>query len=413
MAGAVGFRSKIVNPKLLVLAIILGFFDGADLSSMGVTLSRLSKNLELSPGQAGLCASASLVGVVIGATVGGRWADRKGRRPVLLTSALALGIFAVLTAVAWDFPSLLVVRLLAGLGMGGLFPVLIAAARASAVPDFRSTAISIVMASGPVGALATALVGLAPDYHWVFLFGGIGPLVAIPAILMVVRPGSEDAAPAPGASGVPMRTVFFGEGRLVGTVLIWVIAFCTILVSYVLINWLPSMLQLQGFSRREAGIAAVVYSVGGIFGNLVAGRAMDRGMPRTGFVVSYVGIMACLLGLSMITQAFWMFVVAFGANLFVLGAQLVAMSLTASFYPDEGRTTGLGAMVAAGRVGSVVGPLLTGLLLSAGLQAESVMLLMLPGLALSLVIGLALTRAVRRRHVAGAGTVAAPQAATH
>lgn len=397
MVGSAGLRAKVVNPRLLGLAVILGFFDGADLSSMGVTLSRMSKELGLTPGQAGLCISAGLVGVVVGATAGGRWADRKGRRQVLLTSSFLLGLFAVLTAFAWSFESLVVIRLIAGLGMGGLFPVVVAAAREAAAPTFRATAISIVMASGPVGALATALIGLAPDYRWVFLFGGVGPLVAIPAILFVVRSGTSSAEPVEGASSTPMRTVFFGEGRAAGTALIWVIAFCTILVSYVLVNWLPSLLQLHGFTAQQAGVAAILFAIGGIFGNLIAGRVMDRGAPRVGFVCSYLGVVGCILGLSVITQAPVMFVLAFGANLFVLGAQLVAMTLTAMFYPAPGRTVGLGAMVSAGRIGSVVGPLMTGLLLSAGLAAKTVMLLLLPGLALSLLVGLVLV-AVMRRH---------------
>src|SRR5438445_7198197 len=114
MPQSVATRASLRHPALLGLACLLGLFEGADLAAMGPTLSRLSRLLHLDPAQAGLCASASLFGLVIGSTVGGRLADLYGRRVILLVSSLLLGVFSVATALSWDFHSLLTIRLLAG-----------------------------------------------------------------------------------------------------------------------------------------------------------------------------------------------------------------------------------------------------------------------------------------------------------
>jgi MFS transporter, AAHS family, 3-hydroxyphenylpropionic acid transporter len=382
-------RAGLLHPGLLFLAILIGLFEGADLGSMGLTLSRLSRLLHLTPAQAGFCASASLIGLVLGATAGGRLADLHGRRRIVVISVILMGAFSVATTISWNFESLLIIRFLSGLGMGGLFPILIAMAKDSAAAGFRATAISILLASGPAGAIIVGFISLAQDWRWVFYFGGVGPLLALPAIFILVKAGrtrTSDAAEL--TLNISTKQVLFGDGRAKGTLLIWLISFCTILASYVMLNWLPSLLILQGFSQQQSHVAAIVYSFGGIFGNVAVGLLMDRGFARSAYMITYIGVAACIAGLSAVAVLPVMYPLAFGASFFLLGAQLVTFALTSRFYPAAARTTGIGAMVSAGRLGSVVGPLLAGALLSLGLSATTVFLSLIPGFAIALVLAL-------------------------
>jgi AAHS family 3-hydroxyphenylpropionic acid transporter len=391
---------RILRPKLLIFAMILGIFDGADIASIGLTLSRISRDLALDPAQGGLCASASMFGLMIGAIVGGRLADTRGRKPVMLVSMVLLGTCSLGTALAWDFPSLLMLRLFAGLGMGGLMPVLIAVAGDAASSRFRATAISILMASGGVGAATAGMVALHPDWQMVFYYGAFGPLAMLPVIAFWLKDTGQPAESSHGkhrAENISLSASLLGGGRATGSLLIWAIAFATALAGYVLINWLPSLLVRQGVDEQISHSAMIAYSVGGIFGNIAAGLAMDRGATRATYVLGYMGAVLCVLGLAVGINGVGIYALCFGVNFFMLAGQLATFSLTSVYYPVAVRASGIGAMVSAGRLGSVIGPLAVGLLLHGGFEARLVLLGLIPAYLLALALGLAFERLVRGR----------------
>jgi len=386
---------RVVDRAGLLVALGLGYFEGADLASMGPTLSRISKALSLDPGQAGLCASASLVGLVLGAAVGGRLADRLGRTPMLVIASVLLGVFSLATTFAWDFGSLAVLRFLAGLGMGGLLPVILAMGGDAAQPSFRATAIGMVIASGSLGGVTVGLISLLPDWRLVFVFGGLGPLVVLP-LLFWLRPATRTPGSALEAAGPSLLATLFGEGRARGTLIIWAVSFCTVLASYIMINWLPSLLTLQGVDERTSRAASIVYGLGSIVGNLSSGQVTDRGRPRLAYLIGFVGAALCVTGLARLGPAS-AFVLIFFTAICIIGAQLVTYSLASTHYPDDGRVTGLGGTVSAGRCGSVVGPVLAGELLHRGFAADAVFLSLAPVFLLALVMGLVLASVMARR----------------
>ena len=386
---------RINGARLFATLLMLGIFDGMDISSMGQTLTRLSAALGLSSWQIGVCASASTLGLAIGAAFGGRLSDRFGRGAVVYVTVLLFGICSVATAGAWDFRSLWVLRLITGLGLGGLMPVLVAIASDTASIRFRSTAIGLVMASGGLGGMLAGLVALHPKWQTVFIVGGLGPVAVLPLLpsFGTARNKGDDVA---SHNRLPVATVLFGSGRAGGTLAIWSIAFCTSLVSYVMINWLPSLLVRQGLGERYSHLVTIVYAAGGIVGNVTAGRLMDRGAGRLAYALGYIGAGMGLLGLSAVGAApAGIIACAFGVNLAILCAQLVTISLAASYYPAQARATGVGAMLAAGRIGSVVGPALIGALLGGGVTASHALQSLIPGLAVSLVLALVFERKAR------------------
>ncbi len=403
---------RVQRPMLLAFSIILGTFEGADIASIGLALSRISRDLGLDPAQGGMCAAASMFGLMIGAIVGGRLADVHGRKPVLIVSMLLLGLCAFGTAHAWDYHSLLTLRFLAGLGMGGLMPVLIAAAGDSASAGFRATAISMLMASGGVGAACAGIVAIHPDWRMIFYFGALGPLVMLPVLIFGLKDTGEQAERGDEALPVkmPFATVLFGEGRAPGSILIWVTAFATALVSYVLINWLPSLLIRQGVSEQASHSAMITYSIGAIAGNLIAGMAMDRGAARAIYWCGYLGASCCMFSLTLGIDGPGLYALTFGINFFMLAAQLATFSLTSVYYPVPVRAGGIGAMVCAGRLGSVIGPLAVGQLLNAGLEASDVLIGLIPACLIALILGLSFERLVRGRRgpsIVGASLVGA------
>ncbi|CCW19061.1 3-hydroxyphenylpropionic acid transporter [Sphingobium indicum BiD32] len=277
LAAGAARSPRLRDPWLLLMAVGLGFLEGIDLIAVGYTLPRMSSDLALDSAQAGLVASTALFGLMIGAIVGGRAADLYGRRPIILVSILMMALGSIGTASAFSYQSLLIVRLVAGLGCGGLFPMLVTMAGEAARPSFRSTAIGIMMTSGPLAGIAAGLLALYPDWRLVFYIGGVGPLLFLPFIWRRVPSGGPAQELEASAA---VRTSFLealaGGQRLIGTLLIWSIAFCSTLVVYVFLNWLPSLLRAHGVGDVESNIALIVYSVGGIFGNLAGGAGVDR-----------------------------------------------------------------------------------------------------------------------------------------
>lgn len=388
-------RASVLHPVQLGLALAIGAIDGADIGSMGLALSRLSRELSLSARDAGICASASLVGLLIGAIVGGRLADRIGRGPALASSAMILGIFSLTTAAAWNFESLVVARLLTGLGIGGVVPIVIAVAHDAVVPRWRSTAVGIVMASGPLGGALMAFVAMAPDWRWIFYVGGIVPILLA---FLTWRVGVS--GPVPGAArqaaAPAMAKVLFDGGRGLNTLLIWIIALTTAFANYLMLNWMPSLLVLQGLSENQSHLGAACYSVGGVCGNVLAGMAVDRGRPGTTYIVGYIGAALVMAGFSLIGGALGLMMLAFLAAFFIIGAQLVTFALGAALYPDIMRATGLGVLTAVGRSGAIAGPLVAGYLLHAGFSAQAVLLVLAPVFGAALIFGLILVARRRR-----------------
>jgi AAHS family 3-hydroxyphenylpropionic acid transporter len=350
--------------------------EGLDLQSIGVAAPRMAREFGLSVGQMGLAFSAGTFGLLPGAMLGGRLADRIGRKRVLILATALFGIFSIATAHVWDFNSLLMIRVATGIGLGAAMPNLIALC-AEAVPTrLRNTAVSVMYCGIPFGGAIAAVVGMlsAGDTGWrhIFYVGGFGPLVVVPLLLTLQESRRFDRAQRGAIQPPPVSWALFGERRMAATLFLWVSYFFTLIVLYFLLNWLPSLMAAQGLSRPQVGMVQILFNIGGGAGALGIGMLMDAARPR--WVVSgmYVGIIAALSLLAAAGGMTSMSVGAFMAGLFVIGAQSVLYALAAAYYPTAVRGTGVGAAVAVGRLGSIAGPLLAGQLLAMGQQSTTI-----------------------------------------
>ncbi|MEN3746702.1 MFS transporter [Sphingomonas sp. HF-S3] len=382
---------------IIFICFLIAVFEGLDIQSMGVASPGLSRELGFSPGEMGILMSASTVGLMIGAALGGRLSDRYGRRSALLLSMLMLGLFSLATAKVSTFPILVTVRLLAGLGLGGAFPNLIALTSESAPPRYRATALSFMYCGLPIGgAAAGALLGFHGGAEWraVFWAGGLGPLLLLIPIAFGLPAASSKAERTGGTVATSSESE--RDAKLLGTrsaitLRLWLAYFFTLLVVYLLLNWLPSLLVSQGFSGAEAARFALIMNGGAVVGSLVLGRLVDIGRPSIVLATAYSGMVAALLILSLGPNDALILGV-FAAGFFVIGGQLVLYALGPMAYPPEILGAGVGAAVSVGRAGSVAGPLLAGLIISAGVAPALVPALAAPGLAVALIAGLGVLR---------------------
>jgi MFS transporter, AAHS family, 3-hydroxyphenylpropionic acid transporter len=393
--------------RTLLLCAAAALVEGFDTQSMGVAAPRVISEFGLSPAWAGFVFSSATFGLFLGAAIGGRLADYFGRKRALIASLLLFGIFSLLTAMASGAESLSAARLFTGLGLGGAMPNFISLSSEATRSRRRVSAVTIVMAGMPFGGALSAILSLSAQlgwsWRWIFVVGGATPLI-LAVIMMYFLPEHRrsasaapagDAAPGGNAAWVPVesvRTVLFGPGRAATTVMLWVAFFFTQLVLLLMLNWLPSLVIGLGFSRTEASAASVCFGLSGSFGAVLLGHLHAGTSRRWWVVATYGGMAAALVAVASVGSAFWMVATACAiAGVFIIGAQLILFALAPLYYRAAIRGTGVGAAVAVGRLGSVVGPLFAGGLLASGGGSAAVLMAIVPFVVLGGSAAFALT----------------------
>jgi AAHS family 3-hydroxyphenylpropionic acid transporter len=394
----------------LVFCFLTAIIEGIDLQSMGIAAPSLKPEFGLSNEQLGWILAASPIGLFFGSFFGGRLADFFGRKAALVGSMLVFGVFQLTTVWAPNYEILGAIRLLCGLGLGGALPNLIALTSEAASGKSRIVSVVITAAGMPVGGgLASAIMffeGAGADWRTVFYIGGIAPLLLAPVIALALPESRmfKAAKAAEAASGVAARKVgalmaLFGENRAIATLLIWIAMLFTTIVTYLLLNWLPVLMVAKGFTKPEASFIQIWFNGGAAAGSIALGWLMERLMaakPQTRdhqgrmvLFLCYGGLAVSLVGLTAITNNVMLASIAVAVTgAFLLGAQYIVYGLTPFYYRTTSRGTGTGAGVASGRLGSAVGPMLAGMLLSAGQSTTQVLQAMFP------VVGVAAAAAI-------------------
>ncbi|HGA2316211.1 TPA: 3-(3-hydroxy-phenyl)propionate transporter MhpT [Pseudomonas putida] len=388
------------------LCFLVALLEGLDLQATGIAAPHMAKAFALTPSMLGWVFSAGLLGLLPGAFVGGWLADRLGRKAILIVAVLLFGGFSLGTAHAESYASLLIARLMTGLGLGAALPILIALASEAAPAHLRSTAVSLTYCGVPLGGALASVIGMSAvgeGWRAVFYVGGIAP-IAIALVLMLCLKESQ-AFRAQGsrpAGADSMLSQLFGPGQVSRTLLLWVACFFTLTVLYMLLNWLPSLLIGQGFSRPQAAAVQILFNLGGAAGSFLTGRMMDRGHAGRAVLIAYAGMLASLAGLGLSSSFGLMLLAGFTAGYCAIGGQLVLYALAPTLYSTQVRATGVGASVAIGRLGSMAGPLAAGQILAAGAGVGGLLLAASPGLVVAAVAARALLG--QRRNRAGEAT---------
>ncbi len=395
-----GFQIKL----LLTCAAVL-FLDGFDTQAIGYVAPSLAKEWGLTKGALGPVFSAGLFGLMIGALLFGPLADRIGRKKIIIFSTLAFGLGALATAFVHDVNSLLAIRFLTGLGLGGAMPNAVAMTSEFNPRRRRATMVMIMFCGFSIGAalggfLAAALI---PQFGWrsVFIVGGLAPLLLVPILVLklpesvrflaltgrandrvaqllgligpkaAVAPATLFVVHEPQLAGIPVVHLF-SEGRTLVTLLLWVVFFMSLLDIYFLANWLPIVLNDLGASVSAAVAIGTMFQVGGVIGTFVLGSIIDRFSFRALALVYFIAVFAVGAIGQFGHSVVFVTMAIFAAGFCVVGGQIAANALAAAFYPTAVRATGVGWALGIGRIGSIIGPLVGGALLAAKWSTASV-----------------------------------------
>jgi AAHS family 3-hydroxyphenylpropionic acid transporter len=373
----------------LALCAAAALMEGFDNQSMGVAAPRVIAEFGLSTAQAAVTFSSATFGLFLGAAVGGRIADTFGRKRALIASLLLFGLFSLLTAMAIGPQSLIAARLLTGLGLGGAMPNFISLASEATHARQRISVVTLIMAAMPFGGALAGLVSvgaqLGVGWRWIFAIGGTAPIII--AVLMAYSlpesrqiSGSEQTGAAPRIESV--AAALFGSERASTTLLLWGAFFFTQLVLLLMLNWLPSLIGGLGFTRVQASWTSVCFNLGGSLGAGFLGSLHAGERRRSWVLVTYLGMAVALAAVASVGKIFALAALACAlAGLFIVGAQLILFALAPLYYRTTIRGTGVGAAVAVGRLGSVVGPLFAGGLLAGGSGSAAVLLAIVPFVA--------------------------------
>jgi AAHS family 3-hydroxyphenylpropionic acid transporter len=382
----------------LWLCAAAALFEGFDNQSMGVAAPRLAAEFALTAGEKSFVFSAAAIGLAIGAIVGGRIADIVGRKRTLIASMLLFGAFSLLTAFATDATTFFLARLLTGLGLGGAMPNFIALSSDAAHPLKRLSTVTMVTAGMPLGGAIAALVALGDRFGWdwrvIFYVGGVGPIV-VALLMMRYLPdarGSQSIVDSPAVHVDTVSATLFGSRRAPTTLLLWTGFFFTQLLLLLMLNWLPSLMVGFGFTTTQASWASLCFNLSGSVGAIALSRLHAGQHRRTFVLVTYIGIAFALALIPAVGSTFALAAIACAiAGVFIVGAQLILFALAPLYYPSSVRGTGVGASVAIGRIGSIVGPLFAGALIVRGGSSASVLLGILPFVLVSGAAAFALT----------------------
>lgn len=382
----------------IAMCILVAVLDGFDTQTIGMLAPAMSKELGIPIKSFGPIFSAGLVGMLMGAVVLGPLADRYGRKTMIVLSSILFGSLSLATAYATSFDQLLVLRLLTGVGLGGALPNAISLASEYAPKQHARTTVATLMCGMPLGAVLGGLVSsaLLPAHGWhsVFIVGGILPLAVallacafmpesarfliarggdprkLAAIMRRIAPELDAAqvyrAPVAQHKGVPVRELFTG-GRAIDTVLLWIPYFMNLVVLYFIVSWMPAVL-IGAQHPVTVGITAIsLFSFGGVAGSIAQGPLMNRFGARRVPLCELLGYAALAVVLANWSASFAaVAVVSLLMGVAVQGAQAGFNALAAEIYPTHMRASGVGCAVGIGRIGSICGPLLGGVML--GLQ---------------------------------------------
>jgi MFS transporter, AAHS family, benzoate transport protein len=383
---------------LLLWSFFIISFDGYDLVVYGTVVPTLIEKWNLSPVEAGAIGTYGLFGMMFGAILFGTLADRIGRKNVIAITLVLFSFFTFLCGFAETPTVFSTFRFLAGLGLGGIMPNVIALLTDYAPKTMRSMIVSIVLCGYSIGGILAPLLGifLMPKFGWesIFWFAGL-PLLLVPFMYKqlpetasyLIRTGKKEklisalTKVSPGSkfnkhdeiveiklqeTKVPIIGLF-KEKRALSTVMFWIAFFSCLLMVYGLNTWLPKLMIEAGYGLNSSLTFLITLQGGAIIGTLIIGRLCDKYGSKKMLIPMYASGAVALTLLGFGGSSFLIYLLVAIAGAATIGAQNIVQAYVSQYYPPNIRSTALGMASGIGRLGGMLGPLLGGFLLSVSL----------------------------------------------
>ncbi|GMG95116.1 MFS transporter [Cupriavidus metallidurans] len=428
--------------KILVTCFLLIAIDAYDGLAIGFVVPVLVREWGVNKAAFGPVLSVGVLGLALGALLAGPLYHRTSPKTVIIGSMLLFGVCSLGTMTANSLVSLGVWRFFTGIGVGAAVPGAATLMYEYAPRRMSAFLVNAIAVGALIGASACGLTAAAmvPTHGWtsVFLIGGVLPIVlavfmlaAMPQPLhfMVQKgyPGHRIAAVlrriAPNAAidddtrfvlpeaqdaGKQGVAVVLSKQFRTGSVLLWAAYFFGTFAYYLLVGWLPTLVQDMGASLRNSQLITVLLTVGGIVGTFLFGWLMDRFDKYTVVALAYAlgGIGIWLVGQQRGDLA-WVAVCVFAGGIGLSGALMSMGSLAAAFYPASGRSTGISWMHGIGRFGGIVGPMVGAYMLRDGFSLPAVFTVVMVFVLLSSVALIINSAAARRSAANGMQTESA------
>jgi AAHS family 4-hydroxybenzoate transporter-like MFS transporter len=395
--GALLENSRLGWLQLTVLlnTCLVMFIEGYDMQVTSYAAPAIIKSWHLASAYFAPVFGFGLFGNLLGGTLLGHLGDRYGRKKVIVAGSLLFGAFTFLAAYATTLPELLVLRFLAGVGIGASIPAAIALTVEYAPAKRKATTISLLYLGytmgGTLGGFAAAQ--LIPHYGWpiVFQVGGVGPVIVaiivifslpesvrflalkldrreqVAAILRRLPHNPSYAADADFVvneerhQGLPVRHLFT-RGRAVLTLLLWLAFTSSLLGHYFLTSWLPTLLAGTAVPFTIAIVSTALLQGGGGIGGILLCWLSDK--KSILFIAAAFCLAAPLIIFIPGARGSLLLILAFMVGFFLVGGQIGLNSIAGTMYPTDIRSTGVGWALGIGRIGSILGPVLGGVLIS-------------------------------------------------
>ncbi|WP_042272593.1 MFS transporter [Paraburkholderia heleia] len=382
---------------LLFWCFLIMLMDGYDQTAVSFAAPAIIKDWHVARGGFGSVFGAGLFGTLIGSFIFGYLGDRLGRKKAIVIGSVCFGLLTYASVWVTSLQELMLLRFLAGIGMGGVVPNSVALVAEYAPKRLRATWVTLMFSGFSIGAGSGGLVSsaLIHRFGWPVMFavGGGGSLIV--ALLLIftlpesakllvirqrnpqmlrrlmarLRPELDIPADAHFVAGEVREKqrfvlkLIFSDGLTVITPLLWIVFIANSMALYFLQNWLPILMEGMGIDPRGAGLITMMFSVGGVIGGLILCRFVDKhgvlaiiSLPVIGFPV------VALLGHG--SSQGWLMLAVFATGFCVVGAQYGLYAVAGMIYPTSFRSAGVGSAISVGKIGSVSGPVIGGVLLS-------------------------------------------------
>lgn len=402
-------QAKISGQQWVVLLVSLftALFDGYDTQGIAYVAPVMARDLHFSPALLGPIFSSGLAGLTLGAVVFGMLADKLGRKKAIIWPMAIFGVFSLATPLGWNVQSLIVLRFIAGFGLGGTLPnvtayVLEYAPRRRRALLVNSTSAFFATGSIVSGALANILIPTV-GWQWTFYIGGIVPLLSIVVVAiylpesvryLLLTHQSMDRVVAIMRRIVPERNfatgtqftlepqikgsvkALFTDGRAYPTIMLWTAFVANLFILTYLIFWLPTILRQVGQPLSVAISVTIFYAIGGVCGGLTMGWLADKlgSLPKVLATAYGLAAITITVAAFSLTNTPVLAAAMFLTGCCINGGQGSLNTISAIFYPTAIRATGIGWALGVGRIGAVIGPAVGGILVGAAFAPTNVVL---------------------------------------
>ena len=380
--------------KLILWTIIIAMIDGYDIGAVAFAAPRLIAEWHVPPKELGLVLSASNIGVLFGSQIFGWVGDRYGRKTSLILCNLLFGVFTFIAAYSTNLTEMTWLRLIAGLGIGGVIPNIVAInaeirpaqqprdaghhrrrhgaarRRARRLCQRRSGAelmagrcCSISAASCQSSPRSLAIMGLPESIKYMALHES--QRSKMEALITAIRPGYkvppdarfvvEDEQQSPSSNPIHL----FGNGLAAITPLTWLMFALNLMGYFFLISWTPTLMTAAHATPQVAALSGAAIQVGGTVGALVLCWWLQRHRFLAIAILFVIAVpIVASIGYAGLSSTTALLIAAFLAGALVLGIQSGINVVGALIYPTSLRANGSGWQLGLGRIGAIIGPFL-------------------------------------------------------